>query len=44
MQTLQEFKRWLAEREERERQYQQERPRSGNFPTFREWLAEREGR
>jgi uncharacterized protein (DUF433 family) len=40
MQTLQEFKRWLAEREEKERQYEQEHPRSGEFPTFREWLAE----
>jgi uncharacterized protein (DUF433 family) len=44
IQTLQEFKRWLAEREEKERQYQQEHPRSGNFPTFREWLAARDGR
>lgn len=44
MQTLQEFKRWLAEREEKERQYQQEHPRSGSAPTFREWLAAKDGR
>ena len=44
LQTLQEFKRWLAEREEQERQYQQEHPPTGRFPTFREWLAKRDER
>jgi uncharacterized protein (DUF433 family) len=44
MQTLREFKRWLAEREVEDRQHQQEHPTTGRFPTFREWLAEQNGR
>lgn len=44
METLREFKRWLVEREEEERRYQEVHPREGTFPTFREWLAAGNGR
>jgi uncharacterized protein (DUF433 family) len=42
--TLQSFKRWLAEREADGAKDQDEKDRPRRFPTFREWLASREGR
>jgi uncharacterized protein (DUF433 family) len=44
METLRNFKRWLAEREAADAQAAEGQEKPGRFPTFREWLATREGR